>query len=142
MQLILLLAASLSCPVLSTASVAGAFGEMQADVTKTDKGVTCVFARAEYRLSVEVSELAAGKFADFVKTNCKGSRDVVTLKAIGNEAAACSLGTGGKVTEKVVGRVRNQAFVFFLNSTDQAADAGTVRTKIVALSEQVAGNLF
>jgi hypothetical protein len=142
---LLLLGAALSCPVLSTASVAGVFGEVQASVKKAEKGmgVTCEFRATEHQLKVEVSELrSADKFADFAATQCQGGRDSAPVRAIGNEATACRIGTGGNVVEKVVGRVRNQAFVLALNTTGKVSDAGSLRTKIIGLSEQVAGNLF
>lgn len=138
---LVLLAASLSCPVLSTASVSGVFGEVQLNVTTAEKGarLTCVFMRTDYRLSVDVSELAApAKFSSFAASNCRGG-EALAVKAIGNEAVACRVGT---VVDKVVGRVRNQVFVLSLNTTDKTADAKSIRTKIIGLAEQVAGNLF
>ncbi len=145
MHLLLLWAASLSCPVVSSASVASVFGTTETSVAKPEKGkgVTCEFTGAESRLRVEVSELeAADKFAGFAASQCQGGGETVTLKGLGSEAIACSLGTRGNVAEKVVGRVRNQAFVLFLHTTDKAADSRGVRTKIMGLAELVAGNLF
>jgi hypothetical protein len=133
---LLLFAASLSCPVLTTASVAGVLGEVQVTVTGPD----CVFNRTDYKLTVEVSQLSApDKFADFAVSNCHGALETTSLSAIGNEALACRF---ANLADKVVGRVRNRAFVLFLNTTGKAQDAKSVRTKITALSEQVAGNLF
>jgi hypothetical protein len=133
---LLLFAASLSCPVLTTASVAGVLGEVKVTVNSAK----CVFTRADYELSVEVSELTApDRFADFATSNCRGSLETTALKAIGNEAVACRF---ANVADKVVGRVRNRAFVLFLNTTDKGQDAKSVRTKIITLTEQVAGNLF
>jgi hypothetical protein len=135
-HLLLLFAASLSCPVLTSASVAGVLGEVQLTVT----GSECVFTRADYRLTVEVNQLPApDKFADFATSNCRGSLETTALRAIGNEAVACRF---ANLADKIVGRVRNRAFVLFLNTSDKAQDAKSVRTKITALSEQVAGNLF
>ena len=54
---LLLFAASLSCPVLTTASVAGVLGEVKVTVNSAK----CVFTRADYELSVEVSELTRAR---------------------------------------------------------------------------------
>ena len=136
MHLLLLFAASLSCPVLTTASVAGVLGEVQVTVA----GPECVFTGADYKLTVEVTQLAApDKFSDFAASNCRGALETTPLRAIGNEALACRF---ANLADKIVGRVRNRAFVLFLNTTDKAQDARSMRTKITALSEQVAGNLF
>ena len=122
MHLLLLLAGSLNCPVLSTASVSAVLGEVQVSV----KNAMCEFKGTKYQLKVDVSELGAGEtFASFALRNCPG--ETVALKGIGNEAVACE---GG-----VVGRVRNQVFVLTLNTK-------SMRTQLIGLAEQVAGNLF
>jgi hypothetical protein len=54
------------------------------------------------------------------------------MKAIGNEAVACS--DGG--AEQVVGRVREHAFLVRLSGTPGA------RVKVRGIAEQVAGILF
>jgi len=135
-NLLLLFLSALICPVLTTASVAGVLGEVQVTVT----GAECVFTREDYKLTVDVTQLTApDKFADFAASTCRGSLETTPLKAIGNEALACRFVS---LTDKVVGRVRNRAFVLSLNTSDKSQDAKSVRTKITALSEQVAGNLF
>ncbi len=144
-HLLLLFAGGISCPVLNTATARGAIGEVQASVTHSEKnaGFTCRFAGAEAELTVEVSKLtAASEFAHFAESACEGGREVVPLTAIGNEAFACSLGAGGQIAEKVVSRVRNQAFVIQVSASDKAATVKSMRRKIMMLAEQVAGNLF
>jgi len=132
MPLLLLLAATLNCSVLATATVGGAFGPVQQQ-TKA-----CQFTGADFELTVDVSTLpAVSEFSDFAKTACQGGHDVAPLKAIGNEAIACSLGNGNPTVEKVVGRVRNKAFVIRFSGADKGA-----RSKMAGLAEQVAGNLF
>ncbi len=121
MYSLLLFAATLSCPVLSTASVAGVLGEVQVSV----KDGVCEFKGAEYQLKVEVRELGGEKFAAFASRNCPGETEA--LRGIGNEAVACDAG--------VVGRVRNQVLVLTLNTK-------SMRSKLIGLADQVAGNLY
>jgi len=61
--------------------------------------------------------------------------DPVALKAIGNEAVACTDEHGAKV----VSRVRNKIFTIIVASSDPPA---TLREKARSVAEQVAGNLF
>jgi hypothetical protein len=140
---LLLFAGGMSCPVLTTPSVRGAMGEVTVTRVAKEAGYECQFKSAEIELMVAVSKLAGperfGKLAD---DECAGGRDVAKLKAIGNEARACSSGTNGAMAEKVVGRVRNQAFVIRLTSSDKLASAKDLRSKVTGLAEQVAGNLF
>jgi hypothetical protein len=137
-SVLLLAAGAVSCPVLTTATARGAIGEVQLKVTHSEKdsGYTCDFTGAEIELTIEVSTLPSpGQFARFTDTACQGGRDIVQLKAIGNEAVACSLGAA----EKVVSRVRNQVFSIRLNSTGAAKPS---RSTARDLAETVAGNLF
>ena len=137
-MMMFLLAASLNCPVLNTPTARGAVGEdVQVTVIQSEKAAayTCQFKAADAELVIEVGTLAAaGQFAHFAETACEGGHDIAALKAIGNEAVACTVQT----VEKVAGRVRNQTFVIRLTS----ANANSLRTKTTALAEQVAGNLF
>jgi hypothetical protein len=145
MHLLLLFAASLSCPVLNAATARGALGEVQATVVGSEKnpGYSCQFTALDSELSIEVGTLAApSQFAHFAESACQGGRDVTPLRAIGNEAMACSFVAGHQVVEKAVGRVRNQTFVIRLSVTNDAANTKSIRSKTTALAEQVAGNLF
>lgn len=142
MHLVLFLAAS-ACPVLTTPTVAGVLGEVEISVTETKKpvGYVCKFAGAGHDLDVTVVVLDRGEFPVFEKNACDGGR-VETLKAVGNEAVACSLQSKSGIIEKVVGRVRNRAFSVELSSTDGGLDEKAARSKVAMLAEQVAGNLF
>ncbi len=143
---LMLLATSLTCPVMNAATAAGALGgEVQATMTRSEKsaGYTCQFTRAGSELTIEVGTLTApDQFTRFAESACHGGRDIMPLKAIGNEAIACSLGTSHQVVEKAVGRVRNQSFVLRLSTADDAGNAKSIRSKNTALAELVAGNLF
>jgi hypothetical protein len=139
-------AASVSCPVMNVATAGGALGgEVQVTVNRAEKSpnYTCQFSRAEYELVIEVNTLAApDQFAHFADRACQGGHEVVPLRAIGNEAIACSLGTGGQIVEKAVVRVRNQAFVIRMSAADKPADSKVIRSKTAELAEEVAGYLF
>jgi hypothetical protein len=65
------------------------------------------------------------------------------LKAIGNQAAVCTLdGKAGQFSEQVVGRVRERAFIIRLSISDTSTTRSSLREKARRLAEQVAGNLF
>lgn len=129
--MLLLLAAGLTCPVLNLATARGVLGEVQLSVSHN----TCRFTSSDSELTIEIGALTEpSQFAHFAESACQGGRDVTALKAIGNEATACTVQTA----ETVVGRVRNQTFVIRLT----APNAKSLRTKTTALAEQVAGNLF
>jgi hypothetical protein len=137
MHLFLLLA--LTCPVLDTATVSAAIGEVRLEVVER----RCTFTNSDYQLIVAITTLTSpNQFAKFSATACEGSYDSTPVKGIGNEAVACSLRTSSRISEKLVSRVRNQAFTLTLNTIEKSATAKSVRSCNIALAEQVAGNLF
>jgi len=130
-MMLFLWAASLTCPVLNLATARGALGEVQLSVSHN----TCRFSSSDAELTIEMGTLAApSQFAHFAETACQGGHDIAPLKAIGNEALACTVQT----VETIVGRVRNQTFIIRLT----APNTKSLRTKTTAFAEQVAGNLF
>ena len=140
---LLILAGGVTCPVLTTPTARGAIGEVTVTRVEEDSGYECRFTGAEVELVVAVSKLAApGRFGMLADEECASGRGLAKLKAIGNEARVCSLGTNREMVEKVVGRVRNQAFVIRLTSTEKMASGKDLRIKVRGLAEQVAGNLF
>ena len=67
------------------------------------------------------------------------------LKAIGNEAIACSADIGYSRGEQVIGRVRDRLFIVTVSSTMAQAPTMTrplLREKTTMIAEQVAGALF
>jgi len=115
----------LTCPVLDTATVAGALGEV------TQQG--CAFSNSNYQLTVELTKLKApDEFSHFASEACEGALATSPAKAIGNEAVACEFTNG----QKLVSTVRKQGFTVLLNGN------GELRKKVLLLGEQVAGNLF
>lgn len=96
---------------------------------------TCEFARTSASstiLRIEVAIMARSPREEFGEYLDKCRSNVKPLKAIGNEAVVCTWDVG----QRVVGRVRDQAFVITLAAPDVNVE------KIRKAAEIVAGNLF
>lgn len=120
-----------SCPYLNAATASGALG---GEVTTHVSGDTCLFTHDSSELRIEVRTINLP-----YKPNCRLSP--ASVKAIGNEAYACSVDAkGGIIAEQVVGRVRDRAFVVRLASRSILRAA--LREKARSVAEQVAGTLF
>jgi hypothetical protein len=138
----LMCAADEKCPWLNAATAAGVLGgAVKANVTQT----ACEFDRlggsSGSALRIEVETLGAPR--DFASRAAQCRSGAEALKAIGNEAVACThSGKKGQVAEQVVGRVRNQAFLVRISTDDHAATAAGLREKARKIAEQVAGFLF
>jgi hypothetical protein len=144
LRLILLFAMCLpatceNCPWLNAATAAGVLGgPVNATVSRTNKNpddANCDFIRQEdtlvYELRIEVGTVA----------QCRGN--ATPLRAIGNEAVACSYdGKKGQLAEQVVGRVRDRAFLVRTNTNDRSIQSSVLREKARKVAEQVAGTLF
>jgi hypothetical protein len=125
-------AAEGACPWLNAATAGGILGgEVQVTVTPA----ACEFVREHRTLRIEVTPVSAPH------ANC-GS-DAEPLKAIGNEAVACSYrGKPAWTFEQIVGRVRDQVFLVRLGSDDRSVAAKTLGEKARAVAEAVAGILY
>ena len=138
----LLSAADEKCPWLNAATAAGVLGgAVKANVTQT----ACEFVRRdgspESILRIEVETLGAPR--EFASRAARCGSGAEALKAIGNEALACTYsGKKGQLGEQVVGRVRNQAFLVRVSTDDHYATAAGLREKARKIAEQVAGSLF
>lgn len=100
---------------------------------KTKDDGQCAFTRISnsavmLRIQVALMNLPKTQFAAYVAM-C--GRDATSMKAIGNEAVACR----SDRQEKIVGRVRDQAFVITLRSPNKKESSKKA-------AEIVAGNLF
>jgi len=124
------------CPWLNAATAGGVLGGApQFTVTPT----SCEFIRRlngqESILRIEVTSVTAPH------EQCKSGAE--PLKAIGNQAAACTYeGKPGWTAEQVTGTVRDQAFLVRLATSDRTAASKTLREKVRNIAEQVAGILF
>jgi hypothetical protein len=123
-----------ACPWINAATAAGVLG---GEVTSHYDGSTCLFANtsSHSQLLIKVQTVSLP-----YKLNCEPNP--TPLKAIGNEAVACSNEGSNNVQkiEQVAGRVRNSAFLIKLLSNDIPRAA--LREKARSMAEQVAGNLF
>ena len=138
----LICAAEEKCPWLNAATAAGVLGgTVKTSITQS----ACEFVRrdgsTESALRIEVETMVAPR--EFASRAAQCGSGAEALKAIGNEAVACSHSEKkGQMAEQVVGRVRNQAFLVRVSSDDRAAAASALREKARKVAEQVAGFLF
>lgn len=138
----LICAAEDKCPWLNAATAAGVLGgAVKAVVTQT----ACQFTRqdgsSQSALRIEVEIIAAP--SEFASRAAQCGSGAAPLKAIGNEALACTYAEkNGQKAEQVVGRVRNQAFLVRVSTSDESAAAKDLREKARKVAEQVAGFLF
>jgi hypothetical protein len=130
------IAAEDRCPWLNAATAGGVLGgAVNATVTAT----SCEFKRQSgghaSALRIEVAATTAPH------AQCGSGAE--QLKAIGNEAQACSYeGKADWLSEQVVGRVRDQAFLVRIGTGDRSTSPKTLREKARNVAEQVAGILF
>ncbi len=135
-----------SCPWLNAATAGGVLGGpiTRATTTRAAAGDdrSCEFIRRdgsllfELRIEVETMSSPAKDFASYA-VRCHSA--AVPLKAIGNEALACS---DGQLTEQVVGRVRDRFFLIRIGTNDRSAQPTALRDEARRVAEQVAGILF
>jgi len=143
--------AQAKCPWLTEPTARGVLGgPVKATVKLSEKhdGV-CEFSRQqgtvvlELRISVEIMTDVPKQFATYL-TQCPPKSTPLT--AIGNEAVTCSVQEhADRYVEKVVSRVRDQAFVVTLSSSaqnDPSMSPGMRTEKTQLVAEQVAGILF
>ena len=132
------------CPWLNAATAGGVLGgpvAMTVTRAKTADDATCDFVRhdgsltLELRIEVETMPSPAKDFASYA-ARCHSA--AVPLKAIGNEALACS----DEGAEQVVGRVRDRAFLVRIITNDRSSQQTALRDKARKVAEQVAGILF
>jgi hypothetical protein len=130
------------CPWMNAATAAGLLGgDVSARFVSDNKqGGKCEFTRvsnsaAVLRIEIAVMESPKTQFAGYL-AKCSAA-DPKPLKAIGNEAFAC----GSDREQRVIGRVRNQAFVVTLAPADTASP-DTTREDVKKAADIIAGNLF
>jgi hypothetical protein len=138
------------CPWINEATARGILGgdvAVSVNLVHGGGGV-CEFSRSlgktTLRLSVSV-DIMADTPAQFPKYLAQCPPKSAPLPAIGNEAVICSLNKGDQYTERVVGRVRDQAFVVSVRSSmadDPFMTQEMRRKKVNLVAEQVAGILF
>ncbi|SRR5579864_9127510 len=130
------------CPWINAATAAGMLGGA---VKSTVSRTACEFVRqdtsSEWALRIEVETMSAP--GEFVSRAAHCGSVAEALTAIGNEAVACTYsGKKGQTAEQVLGRVRNQAFLVRVSTSDGSGAAKEMREKARNIAEQVAGFLF
>jgi hypothetical protein len=138
------------CPWLNAATAAGVLeGPVTVSVTYFDQDnsdASCEFTRRTDHnvrtLRIEVNTMKDLSH-DFPRYLAKCGQDAKPLRAIGNEAIACSVpGKKSPVAEQVVSRVRDRAFVVDVLSNGAMSERDAMRDKAQKIAEQVAGFLF
>ena len=122
---------------------------MYSDSVRMDRfDVSCEFSRKAddgvdmLRIVVKTMSDHPKEFAGYL-AQCGG--ETKALKAIGNEAVQCMVAGSAGGDEKVIGRVRDRAFVITVSRTGLkllAAGADPLRDDTRNIAEQVAGSLF
>jgi hypothetical protein len=136
------------CPWLNAATAGGVLGgTVAATVTpaKTGDDTSCVFNRHDGSLALELRievETMLSPAKDFPTYTARCHSASAPLKAIGNEAIACSKDGSDGHAEQVVGRVRDRAFVVRISTSDPKTQPGALREQARKVAEQVAGILF
>ena len=143
-------AAELNCPYLNAATAEGILGgAVTMSVAGIEDNGYCEFIRKDGHhstLRIEVSTMK-NPAVEFTSYAARCGRDGVPVHALGNEAVTCSVPNAAPgVSEQVVGRVRDRAFVVRIGAPavagDPSAERNAWRLKALKVAEQVAGNLF
>lgn len=138
------------CPWLNEATAAGALGgpvtSTVAHPGKNSGDANCEFVYRDgstaLTLEIDVETMAEGTNT-FASYTARCGPNVEALRAIGNEAVACSLPIKKKaIAEQVVGRVRDRAFIVRVTSNTDSLEPIVLRQKARKIAEQVAGFLF
>lgn len=143
--------AQTKCPWINEATARGILGGPVAVIVKISESGNgmCEFSRQqggvprELTISVKAMTDIPRQFPSYL-SQCPPKS--APLHAIGNEAVTCSVQTHGNLyAEKVVGRVREQAFIVSVGSglkDDPSLASEMRREKANLVAEMVAGNLF
>ena len=138
------------CPWLNAATAAGALkGPISTiSVTYTNQENTdavCEFTSItnhksrSLRIEVETLKDLDHNFSQYLAKCGTGAKPVV---AIGNEALACSIHNPRQISEQVVGRVRERAFLIGIRSDMPTPGQDAMKEETRQIAEQVAGFLF
>jgi hypothetical protein len=139
------------CRWINEATAQGILGgpvTVTATISDQSEGV-CEFTRKQESVTHQL-RIAVNLMTDIPKQfpayRAKCPAGSSPLRAIGNEAVSCSLHeSGDHFSERVVGRVRDQAFVITVTSTakdDASMSPELRREKANLVAEMVAGILF
>jgi len=141
-----------NCPWINEATASGFLGGDSVGMfTSATAGqpAECLFTqqREGFARTLRITmEIATDPHANLNSILQTCGADQAPIKAIGNEAFACSESARkGAMGERVLGRVRDQVFTITLGTTlkdDPILTRDELKTRIYTVAEQVAGNLF
>jgi len=137
------------CPWLNAATAGGVLGgDVKAQVTRANpnsEDAGCIFELRRdgsfSRLTIDVTTMRAPR-TEFAGWLAKCGSGATHLNAIGNDAVACGGADQAARWERVVGRVRDRAFVIEMKTNERSVTSDALREKIRGVAEQVAGILF
>lgn len=150
MSLPLFCATADTCSWINAGTAGGVLGgSVNATVTHSQKNAndaTCDFTgrrgAVEYELHVDVATMTSPQH-EFTAYAAQCKSDSTPLKAIGTEAVICSSDAKpGQLSERVVGRVRTQVFIIWINTSNPSETRASIEDKARRVAEHVAGNLF
>ncbi len=140
-----------NCAWLNAATAGGLLGGEASMKVITTSGfdTTCEFTlkgkSAVSKLTIVVHSMAVTR-EGFPALLAQRGTTGAAMRAVGNEAMECMRTSGeNEVTEQVISRVRDRAFVLTWVMPKPAGDAqaqGEIRDKFRNVAEQVAGSLF
>jgi hypothetical protein len=140
-----------NCAWLNAATAGGLLGGEPAMKVITTSGfdTTCEFTvknqSALSKLTIAVHSMAVTR-EEFPALLAQCGTDGTAMRAVGNEAVECMRATGAdEVTEQVVSRVRDRAFILtwvMPKPADDPQKQAEIRDKFRNVAEQVAGSLF
>jgi len=139
-----------TCPWINAGTAGGVLGgSANATVTRSKKNANdamCDFTgrrgAVEYELHVDVATMTSPRqeFAAYA-AQCKSNS--APLKSIATEAIICGNDAKpGQLSERVVGRIRTQAFIIRIGTNSPLETRASIEDKARRVAEQVAGNLF
>jgi hypothetical protein len=142
-------AAKEACPWMNDATAGGFLGGNVASVVTHPEGnkgdATCEFSLIGQGdlLSLRIEVQTMSDLSQYAGFRARCGADSESVRAVGNEAVACSAGTSKRqMTEQVVGRVRNRVFIVRIVARAEVLDPTLARDRAEKAAEQVAGILF
>jgi hypothetical protein len=142
-----------NCPWMNEATASGLLGGNAVGTytsSTANQPALCTFTQSEggvtrvLRITVDLAK--DDPHAHLMKSEAECGPTQMPLKAIGNEAVACSVDEGTEGGgERAAGRVRDQVFEILITTTrkdDPILTRDALRIRINTAAEQVSGNLF
>jgi hypothetical protein len=127
-----------TCPWLNEATAAGFLGASVTSVVthpaSNRDDATCEFKHQDKSeitvLRIEVETMSEPRATAFASYTARCGFDATPLRAIGNEAILCSLSDRkNQISDQVIGRVRDRAFIVKISSTSESFDHSALRLR-------------